>query len=202
MQACQRRSANIGQSWANIGANLGRMSGGAEERFAFAPSGLVGGEQAGYLAQMGRVVAGFELAYAAGSADESRLSFVAPDRARTLSLGNTFQGVVRLGLADDRWLIYAKTGIAISTITVTSNIVSTGVTTTSSSKAETGWVVGGGVEYALTDTISLGVDYSYMKFNPDDRTAVQYAGFAASRHSGLSADSHIVSARLNYKFSH
>ena len=193
---------NIGNSWADMGADLSRMNGNQFERLAFAPSGLAGGAQFGYLEQFGRLVAGFELAFAAGTADETRLSYLTADRARTMSMSNTYEGVLRLGLADERWLVYAKAGIAISSITVTSNIVSSGQQTSFSSKSETGWVVGGGLEYALGDNMSVAVDYSYVKFDPEDRLAVQTQGSAGSKHTGLSADIHIVSARLNYKFSH
>ena len=61
-------------------------------------------------------------------------------------------GSIRLrgGIAFDRFLVYATGGVGFADFD------------------DTGWVIGGGAEYALTDNVSAGVEYLHYDFDGDD----------------------------------
>jgi outer membrane immunogenic protein len=66
-------------------------------------------------------------------------------------------GTIRLrgGLTFDRFLVYATGGAAFQDF------------------SDVGWVAGGGGEYALTDAISVGVEYLHYDFGGDDADVVR-----------------------------
>jgi outer membrane immunogenic protein len=192
---------SAGNRWTELGAVLHRLDTGSVERLAFAPKGFVGGTQAGYLTQIGHMVAGIEVSYAGGLlTQDTKVSSIQPDRTRTLALGNAATATLRAGWAQDRWLVYAKGGLAAARINVRSNMASTGQMTSESSESGYGWTVGTGIEYALTDTISAGLEYDYISIAANDRGQSQSAGFSALAHEAVQAGAHILTARLNYKF--
>ncbi len=191
---------SIGSRWAEMGSALARLDNTPSERFDFVGRGVIGGTHVGYLEQFGHLVAGIELSISAGTVEESTLSAVVADRSRAMTLASMYQAVGRIGYAQDHWLVYAKGGFAIAAVSVSSGMASTGQLTTSSQGFAQGWTVGAGLEYALTDSIVLGTDYSYVSLEADDRRGVQRPGFANVRHTGIHADSHVVMTRLSYRF--
>ena len=105
----------------------------------------------------------------------------------------------------DRWLIYATGGFAFGESTASFSVVSPAavppIAATSTSKAKTGWVLGGGVEYAVTNNwivrgeylhYDLGRKSSRITYNypPDTSTLTGH-----TRHSG-----DIARVGVNYKF--
>ena len=145
------------------------------------PSGVIGGAHAGYQIQFpgwnwfssSGVVIGLE-----GTADGTGLH-----GTRTSATGVTMttrpdvQGSIRarLGLAWDRVLIYGTGGAAFSGITDGYSLRFPSFGTVpflgveDITKTRTGWTVGGGVEYALTNNWSIRVEYRYSDFgrSPD-----------------------------------
>ena len=147
--------------------------------------GFVGGGQIGYNYQIGSFVVGLEgdIQYA--------------DFGREFSyLGNDFEssdwfGTVRAraGVAFGQALIYGTGGFAFA-------------------DDVGGWTVGGGVEYAFTNNLSLKVEGLYVNLDNNNRNAGVYAydtnnvlyrqpGFS-NRNSGT--EFAVVRAGLNYKF--
>ncbi|OCW57493.1 outer membrane protein [Hoeflea olei] len=53
--------------------------------------------------------------------------------------------------------------------------------------ADTGWLVGAGVDYAITDRVTAGIDYSHHSFSDFDGT-------------GVDVDMNVLRARLGLKF--
>ena len=109
----------------------------------------------------------------------------------------------RVGYSWANWLAYAKAGIAAAR--VSSNLSSSLAVapcpcTFSRDQDHLGWTVGGGVEYAWTNNIIVGVDYNYYDLGsrtyggetvPNTTWPVQY-----SLHPTFST----VLARISYKF--
>jgi outer membrane immunogenic protein len=137
---------------------------------------FVGGGHAGYNLQVNSLVFGLE-----GDFEGTGLS-----KAYDPSVQNVFyptgaqfnahlftQGSVRAraGFAFDRALVYATGGLALAEITTS---YSFGGVTDTTSAVRTGWTVGGGVEYAFTNTISGRVEYRYTNFGPRGQNAPDF----------------------------
>lgn len=160
-------------------------------------SSVIGGGQIGYNWQFGRFVFGIE-------GDLSGKSLKAGDSlavlgAPALSAGGDtrWQGSVRArsGVAFGRFLLYGTGGWTVSDTTVTiCNPFGCG----SNAQALDGYTVGGGGEFALTNNVSLGVEYRYSELsraNFDLGTA-----FGAPVTADASLKEHQVTGRLNFKF--
>lgn len=64
----------------------------------------------------------------------------------------------RVGYAMDRWLVYAAGGLAYVQFDPITGVNAPDVD-------ETGWTIGGGVDYMVTDNISARGEYLYMNFD-------------------------------------
>jgi outer membrane immunogenic protein len=141
--------------------------------------GAMGGVQAGYNMQFGMFVAGVEADVSWTDVDGDAL-YSAPDRflfpgaitntvvKSELEWFATFRG--RLGVEVDRALIFVTGGAAVGDVT---NTFSINIPTAppplgpyfspkwNQGSTEWGWTVGAGVEYALTDAISVKGEYLY-----------------------------------------
>ena len=94
----------------------------------------------------------------------------------------------RLGFALDRFLVYGTGGAAFAGATVTADGLG------DDDVNFFGWVAGGGVEYAITDNITFGVEYLHYEFDQEQVAIPSASVFDAD----FSAD--VVRGRLNVKF--
>jgi outer membrane immunogenic protein len=96
----------------------------------------------------------------------------------------------RLGFAADRFLIYGTGGAAWAGFSVSDDALLEDDDTTFF-----GWAAGGGIEYAITDNITLGVEYLHYQFDDED-----FDDFTAlvDVEADLSVD--VVRGRLSVKF--
>jgi outer membrane immunogenic protein len=148
------------------------------------PSGVIGGAHIGYDLQINQWVAGLEGTVDGTSIHSSLhipLAFVSPVGFATADTRSDIQGSIRLraGISFDRVLLYATGGAAFAGITT---VYTTGVPffiTESDSKTRSGWTVGGGLEYALTNTCSIRAEYRYSDFGH----SVDYPFASLSRRS-------------------
>jgi opacity protein-like surface antigen len=145
--------------------------------------GFLGGVQAGYNAQWGNWVGGVELdaSYSGVEGDDiagldTELNWVGTARAR-------------VGYAFDRLLPYVTGGLALGEVEATNTIA--GI---SESNTHIGWTVGAGLEYAVTDNVTVRGEYSYIDLQDESYTL----GAGVPADAGL--DLHTVKAGLNYKF--
>ncbi|OYU49598.1 MAG: hypothetical protein CFE31_04335 [Rhizobiales bacterium PAR1] len=166
----------------NAGYGFGSYTG-ATSNLLKNPSGFVGGGQLGYNYQINQMVLGLETDLqgtdihaknsAAGLAgSKSRIPYFGTVRARA-------------GVAIDRFLPYVTAGFAYGSSDTT--IPGTG----KGSQTHYGWVVGGGVEYALTNNITTRVEGLYMDLA--DKRILGGAG-------KIGSETGIIRAGLNYKF--
>jgi len=175
--------------------------------------GFTGGGQAGYNYQFNRYVAGLEadIEYLQRSGQFSGM-FVGAWGTQNVNIsGNsgwlaTVRG--RLGITFDRYLVYGTGGVAFTNADV--NIGNNwnpalGVRDASVNlnNTRTGWVAGGGVEYAFPQNWSLRAEYLYVKF--DDSATTFTAGMlnpaaTVSHFYTVNMVTNIVRAGLNYQF--
>ena len=107
----------------------------------------------------------------------------------TLDMFGTVRG--RLGYAAwDRAMIYATGGFAWGRNEL--SISALGLTATED-RTHTGWVVGGGVEWALLDNWTAKVEYQYLMLDSETY-------FPAAGGVNLDADIHTIRVGLNYRF--
>jgi outer membrane immunogenic protein len=94
----------------------------------------------------------------------------------------------RVGFAADRFLIYGTGGAAFTGLEVDF------VLGDDDEADYFGWVAGGGIEYAITDNVTLGVEYLHYEFGDEEISD----GVLPPGDIGLSND--VVRGRLNVKF--
>ncbi len=126
-------------------------------------TGVVGGGHAGFNWQVGAIVFGLEGDIeGAGLRHTSVYTLSAPD---TFSSQTEWQASARgrVGFAIDRALIYATGGAAFADIRHTYREATAGISQ-SLGEVRTGWTVGGGLEYAVTDNWTTRVEYRYADF--------------------------------------
>jgi outer membrane immunogenic protein len=105
------------------------------------------------------------------------------------SLG-TFRG--RLGVAFDRALIYVTGGLAWATNNYTLDGLG------QSSATHTGWTIGGGLEYGLTQNWSIKAEYMWVDTGTRTYTWPVVAGVTPTASEGWRGS--VVRAGLNYRF--
>ncbi|MGA0595724.1 outer membrane protein [Enterovirga sp. CN4-39] len=161
--------------------------------------GFVAGGQVGYNWQWGNVVVGIEGDVLYSDYGNS-LSLTVPGagtataRARADGFSANITG--RVGYAFGRTLVYAKGGWAYLD-TVRFSAGATGVGTFSRTTDMDGWTVGAGIEHAILDNVTLGVEYRYTQYGAK---TVNFAAAPASVPVRVELDSHAVVGKLNWKF--
>jgi outer membrane immunogenic protein len=112
----------------------------------------------------------------------------------------------QLGMAFDRWLVYAAGGLATGAMDVTASYGprpggSAAYSITDDNKWHIGWTAGAGLEYAITDNISLGAEYRYTELSSRTYNLGSVTGPFRTHQTTADVDfkSHAVLARLNVK---
>jgi outer membrane immunogenic protein len=185
--------------------------------FGLKPKGFVGGAQAGFNYQTGVWVYGLKADVQSFNATASRdTGIIAAPVGQTGGFQDKFDTSwlvtirPRLGVTIDRALIYATGGMAIAELKLSqqSSICSGGLCLAhldgAASSTKVGWVVGGGVEHALTGNWSVKAEYLYVDFGTMGlrRFFVDITGvhpeFFIDNTANLRA--HIARFGVNYKF--
>jgi outer membrane immunogenic protein len=168
----------------NVGGDFGKFSGnGGSEKI----SGIIGGLHAGYNWQAGSMVYGLE-----GDADLSgaKKTFSGGGGA-SAELTNGFLGSLRgrIGFTSGSALFYGTGGVAFGSNKLSGKI--NGVTVASIKDTQTGYVLGLGMEYAISSNMSArieGLHYGFKDVFKDDIG------------SGLKYDANVIRAGISYKF--
>jgi outer membrane immunogenic protein len=186
-------------------------------------AGFIGGGQAGYNWQTGAFVLGVETDFDGSTLSKSFNNvgspfvgagaltgdFLTVNGKNSLTwLGTTRGRVGFVVTPDNRLMIYGTGGVAygggnsqFSVFDATTGSIFSGTP----SSTRVGWVIGGGVEYAVTNNITIKGEYLYAdlgssKFNTTEN------GFAAANFPGVVAsgkidwNASIFRAGVNYKF--
>jgi len=161
---------HVGGAWTSQDKWIVRTQGGAFEGQSLGghdADGVIGGVQAGcdYQTASG-IVVGVQGDYgwtdASGSHPSAR-EFGVFYHSDVEGLGSV---TARLGYAFGRFLAYAKAGAAWERVDYSASTIITGVAYTAS-ETRSGWTVGGGGEYAVTDTVSIFAAYDHFDFGTD-----------------------------------
>jgi outer membrane immunogenic protein len=131
------------------------------------PTGVIGGAHLGYNLQIAQWVAGLEGTVDGTSLHGTRTSATGV----TMSTREDVQGSIRgrLGVAFDRVLIYGTGGAAFTNMTNGYSLGFPFFQQETDTKTRSGWTVGGGLEYAVTNNWSIRAEYRYSDFgrSPD-----------------------------------
>jgi outer membrane immunogenic protein len=157
------------------------------------PYGWMGGVSVGYNWQYDSFLFGLEadLGYLGlDDSDGNALGFA------TAEYGGYGTLTARLGYAEDRWLFYAKGGLALAYIENTAGAFTAGDVDpsdfTSIGETRAGWAIGAGVEYAFQRDLSMKIEYLYMDFGSD--TSGNFDGDVFDHDN----DIHTIKVGLNY----
>jgi len=186
--------ANIGGAWGNADLH-GNFTG---ANWSLSNSGFMGGGQLGYNYQMGAFVLGVEWDFDWTDANKStgfvQTNLVAPPLQAHGSWDWVTTVAARLGYAADRWLFYTKVGGGWNQTSFSVRDAA-GVVYASGNNANSGWMVGGGVEYAFTQNWTGKIEYEYLGLS--NRTfATSIAPFAVT----VSPNVQTLKFGINYKF--
>jgi outer membrane immunogenic protein len=187
----------IGYAWARDSANITTLDPAAPFFAANTrPQGVIGGAHLGYNLQIGQWVIGLE-----GSVDGTSLdNIVTLGGFPTLQVQSRedVQGSIRgrLGIALDRALLYATGGAAFSNVTNNYRLGFPFFLAEQITKTRTGWTVGGGLDYAITNNWSIGAEYRYSDFGRfDDFPFGILASVPRARH-------HLTENQVQFRFSY
>ena len=166
--------------------------------------GLVGGT-AGFNFQSGQIVYGIEgdwdWAGIKGTSSNATATIGACPGAMPCSFEtssnwlSTVRG--RVGYAFDRVLIYATGGGAAGDVKATFTNPNTPAVTGSTNSTEWGWTAGAGIEAALTENVTVKVEYLFVDLQNGNCSPTICGGGTAVP---VSFDASIVRAGLNFKF--
>ena len=212
--------ANGGYGWnADTKDILYTYTGGATNRGkGFEPEGGFGGGQIGYNWQGGvfgpRSVMGIEADIQGADISDSFNQLPAPGATCCGNPNDIFHGTSkldwfgtvrgRLGYAFDRTLIYATGGFAFGNIdqritAVNPALVGPNVfTDVRKNDTRTGFVVGGGVEYAVSPAWSIKGEYQYLDFGSDSLTGTNPLFGTPVHTNEIDNTFHTVRLGLNY----
>ncbi|MGB4073976.1 outer membrane protein [Pseudomonas sp.] len=172
---------------------------------------------AGYGVQSGDLYWGIEASLNSLSFDESRspspetvLSIPPEQFSLKQSVEADWQGTLRgrLGWAQDQWLAYVTAGVAVTRVKLEAQYADTlgvdGRGQGSSEETKTGWVVGLGGEYALSERCSLRGEYLYADYGSLDTTFVAsnpgFPGISSSMKHKVDFKTQTLSLGLAYRF--
>jgi len=194
---------NVGGAWSRTDWTFFNGNpGGNFEPFTQDASSWIAGGQVGYRYQSApNWVWGVEASWSGTHLSDTSLSVLNADRSRQSKITDLLLVTGSVGYAANNWLTYVKGGYANANVDFNTWVTSTGLPTTTSSGRDSGWTIGGGIEYGFTPYISAGIEYDFARINIGDRNQTVLNGFnvpetVTSAHSDIQT----VMARLNFRF--
>ncbi len=174
---------NLGYGWNGNNSTLTSFldSDGSEilSSKGFASKGAFGGAQAGYNWQRGRIVYGLEADLQASDIQDKFIAvpvtFVDRQAQQSVDWFGTIRG--RLGYSFGSTLVFLTGGFAYGSVdsnVTTSLFVAAPVGRLARNAVETGYVLGGGVEYRLTPSWSIKGEYQYLDFGSQPLTGTLF----------------------------
>ncbi|MGB3339797.1 MAG: outer membrane protein [Devosia sp.] len=159
-------------------------------------SGAVLGGTVGFNTQIDSFVLGLESDVAWSGATGTAVCAANPafNCEGNLNWLGTIKG--RAGMAFDNVLLFASAGLAAGGVTANIVPAAPGLTNTYSGTM-TGWTVGGGVEAAVTDAMSVKAEYQYVSMGG---VQAPIGTLSSTQASNLSSINHVVKVGVNFHF--
>ena len=185
---------HVGAAWREYSWHNARpFAGGTDYDFNSAAS--IAGGQIGLQHQFGRWVAGGELSLSGGRIDKSSGDVPGAHNYKT-DIHNIFTATGKLGYALDRWLAYGKAGYAQAEF-INSGILAGGATFRSSG-THSGFILGAGIDYALSSNLTIGVAYDWLDLGSEQRAGFSSAGVPFG-FTAAPGSIHAVTTRVSFK---
>ena len=165
-------------------------------------SGAVYGGHLGYNRQIGHTVLGIEGTWSAASINGDTACLVVLNCKREVDNIGTVVG--RLGHAMDRTMIYGLAGVAWGDVktNITDNIV--GLIEIKGKETHVGWVVGLGIEHAISKNLFARVEYNHIELGSETHDlGISVAGVAIpgiNLRSDVNVDIDTLKVGVSYKF--
>ncbi|TPI65523.1 porin family protein [Mesorhizobium sp. B3-1-3] len=205
--------AHIGVATGNIGAtDFTQPSGGfftelvpaGTEGFHFRDTNIAGGVHVGAQYQWDQFVFGGEASWTATGIRKTIVSPYFPDTDTETGRIQHYATVVgKVGYAFDRFLVYAKGGYAGGEVGFKARD-NDALVTYEQNEWHNGYALGLGVDYALTDKLSLGIDYTHIDLGSKTSTGNNVFDDGSLGDNPetykVKARADAVMARLSYKF--
>jgi outer membrane immunogenic protein len=156
--------------------------------------GFLGGAQVGANYQFSALVLGVEGDFSWTDLNGSGTDSIGDTINTSPQWTSTVTG--RIGAAFDRLLIYGKGGLALAEDQSTLTDLAGNTATTSFTR--TGWTVGGGLEYALSDNWSAKIEYDYLAFGSQPLNFATPVLGAVTSNANLNVQE--VKAGINFRF--
>jgi len=170
--------AHCGGAWGNTkttGDN-GAFDEAGNELYTLRPHGFVCGGQLGFNLQMGGWFWGIEGDFGYLGLNKSITQIPSPDNFVEVKYGAYGVAAARLGVVVDRALLYAKGGVAFARIRNTATDLDGTLADPSDfselNKTHIGWAAGVGVEYGMSTSWSVKLEYLYLDFGRDNSTNI------------------------------
>lgn len=174
-------------------------------------NGGFGGGQIGYNYQFNQIVVGVEAdGEGSGIGASSSVSpyydpYYSIVTRNRIGVFGSVRG--RIGVAFDRFLVYATGGYAYADIHTSQGVSYDGAyygTSAHTSGLKSGYAVGGGVEYAFSNNWTVKGEYQYLDFGSRSLTSQPYYGdesdYGYSSYGHMRTHFNTVRVGLNYKF--
>jgi outer membrane immunogenic protein len=188
---------HLGAAWSRSGYTLDNSV--FVEDFSFDSNSFIGGGHLGVQGQWGSLVLGVEGSFDGTDLSQTNNSVIDPARTRSLKIDDIATVTGRLGYAAmPAWLVYVKGGWAGVRTSVNAFNPALGGISFSSSGWNSGYTVGGGVEYKVTRNWVVGAEFNFYN------TKFDSAGIATdgspTRVFNTNADIYSVLFRASYLF--
>jgi outer membrane immunogenic protein len=162
---------------------------------------FLGGAQVGGRYQFNNFVIGVE-----GMFDGMNLGTtspgVVPGATRSTTFNNLYSATGQLGFTWNQALIYGKGGWAGTEVEFSANNTLPGGFNLNATKRVDGWTAGGGIEYMMSQYVSVGVEYDYYRFdNIDNISGLRNTGgnLISCAFCGTNTNVQTVTGRVNVK---
>ena len=170
----------IGGSWSDTDQKIRGHSNvegfaGRGKSFSPDPSGFIGGLYAGYNYDLGNnIVIGADTDWVWGDMDESDSATYQKGQTGEFKISGKIKEKwagstrARIGYSMDRWMPYFAGGVAYAKIDSDAKFSGALNSKVNDSDTLTGYTLGAGVDYAMTDHIILRAEYRYTDFGDKD----------------------------------
>jgi outer membrane immunogenic protein len=193
--------AHCGGGWGSTktSGDVGAFDDSPREAYNLGSSGWTCGGQLGFNMQVGGWFWGTEADFGYLGLKKSIVQHGSPRNFVEVKYGAYGVAAARAGVVLDRALIYGKAGVAFAKIKNSGGDLDGGTTVDSSDltvldKTHIGWAAGTGIEYGVTSSWSVKLEYLYMGFGKSDSSNLDHDVFT-HRNSVQ-----VIKAGLNWRF--